>query len=94
MNSKQLEARIAELTFRQKKHKPGLFSTSDETRSTAAAVQNGMYWGQMALGLFRKLTNYHYSPKKRIKKAAITLAVVVGIHLLRKAMQAKSARQS
>lgn len=89
MNSKQLEARIAELQSYQKKRRPGLFSTSDETRSTAAAVQNGMYWGQMALSLFRKLTNYHYSPKKRIKKALITVSIIAAVNLLRKALLSK-----
>lgn len=90
MNSKQLEARIRELENLRNQSHSTFLTTSDQTRDMFSAVQNGMYWGQMALGVFRKLTNYHYSPKKRIRKALITLAIVAGINLLRKALQSRS----
>lgn len=90
MNSKQLDARIRELEDLRRQSHSSVLTTSDQTRDMFSAVQNGMYWSQMALSVFRKLTNYHYSPKKRIRKAAITLAIVIGINLLRKALQSQA----
>lgn len=84
MNSQELDARIEELIKERDSRKTSFLATSDKTRDIAGSIQDGMYWGQLAISLFRKLTNYHYSPKKRAKQILITVSVILVANLVRK----------
>jgi len=86
MNSRELEKKIQELEAQRSSRQASIFTTTDKTRSIAGSIQSGMYWGQLAIGVFRKLTNYHYPPKKRIKQVLITISIIVAANLIRKAM--------
>lgn len=83
-NKKQLEAKIEELTQRRQSTRSSFLDTSDKTRQVAGSVQRGMYLGQMALGIFRTLTNFRLPPKKRIQSVIVTLATIVVANAVRK----------
>lgn len=89
MNSQELDQRIEQLMKERESRKSSFLSTSDKTRDIAGSIQDGMYWGQLAIGLFRKLTNYHYSPKKRAKQVLITISLVLVANLIRKTLFSK-----
>ncbi|WP_417609348.1 hypothetical protein [Owenweeksia hongkongensis] len=90
MNSRELDKRIEELMAERNSRHQSLLTTSDKTRDFAGSIQNGMYWGQMAIGVFRKLTNYHYPPKKRIKQVLITVSVLIVANLIRKTLVSRT----
>jgi hypothetical protein len=90
MKASELDRRLKDLTTERDKRRADFISTSDHTRDVAGSIQQGMYYGQIALGLFRNLTNYHLPPKKRVKKVLITIAVLVAANIIRKKMVKKS----
>ena len=90
MKASELEKRLKELTQERDKRRSALITTSDQTRDVAGSIQQGMYFGQLALGLFRNLTNYHLPPKKRVKKVLITIAALVIVNIIRKRLVKKS----
>lgn len=90
MKASELDRRLQDLTTERDKRRADFISTSDHTRDVAGSIQQGMYYGQIALGLFRNLTNYHLPPKKRVKKVLITIAVLVAANIIRKKMVKKS----
>jgi hypothetical protein len=83
LKKNNIKERIKEATLKRDKLRKGLFTTKDNTRETLGNVQNGLYLAQMATGLFKDLTNYHLSPKKRIQKVAYTVLLTGGIKLLK-----------
>lgn len=91
MNSRDLDEKIKKLTEERDRRRSSFISTSDKTRDLAGSIQNGMYWGQLALGLFRNITNYHLTPKKRVKRVLMTAAVLMAANMLRKRLSRKKA---
>lgn len=88
-NVHELEQRITELSHHNKNRRDSLFASSDHTRDMAGSVQNGMYFGQVALSLFRNLTNYHLPMSKRVKKIGTSLLMIFLLNLIRKKIQKK-----
>lgn len=84
MKSSELDKRLAALTKQRDERRSAFMTTSDHTRDVAGSIQQGMYYGQLALGFFRNLTNYHLPPKKRVKKVLISIAVLLAINIIRK----------
>ena len=82
-NLDDLDHRIKELTEISKNNKSRFWETSDRTRNMAGSVQQGFYLGQMALGLFRTLTNYHLPPKKRIQRILVTVSTLIVANAIR-----------
>lgn len=89
-NTKDLDYRIRELKKTRDNHRKSFFSSSDKTRSVAGAVQSGMYIGQLALGAYRTLSNYHVPPRKRIKRVVLTLGSILLLNALRKKLVKKT----
>lgn len=89
MKASDLEKHLASLTQEQERRRSVIFDTSDQTRDVAGSIQQGMYWGQLALGMFRNLTNYHLPPKKRIQKVLVTAGVLILANFLRKKLARK-----
>lgn len=89
MKASELDKRLKALTLQRDERRSAFISTSDKTRDVAGSIQQGMYYGQMALGLFRNLTNYHLPPKKRVKKVLITIAVLFAVNIIRKRLVKK-----
>lgn len=83
-NIKDLDSRIKKAISLRNQKRKNYFTTSDHTRDVAGSVQHGLYLGQLALGIFRNLTNYHFPLNKRVKKVAITLGVLMAANFLRK----------
>lgn len=90
MNSKELEKKLKSLVHERDHKRSAFFDTSDRTRDVAGTIQTGMYYGQLALGMFRNLTNYHLPPKKRVKRVLITIAVLVVANVIRKRMNRRN----
>ncbi len=90
MKPSELERRLVALTQERDKKRSAFITTSDHTRDVAGSIQKGMYYGQLALGLFRNLTNYHLPPKKRVKKVLITIGILVIANIIRKKVVKKS----
>lgn len=90
MKKSELEKRLEALTKARDEKRSALITTSDHTRDVAGSVQKGMYYGQLAIGLFRNLTDYHLPPKKRVKKVLITIAILLAANMIRKKIVRKS----
>lgn len=76
-NRIELDARIKQLTAERESGSSALFASSDTTRAKAGDLQQYMQMAQVAIGLFRGLTNYHRSPKTRIRNAIISVSVLL-----------------
>ena len=74
----KIDQRLQALVLRRDTLRNNLLNTSDKTRDVVGSVQNGLYYAQLGMSIFRTLTNYHLSPKKRIQKA-VTSLLLVGI---------------
>ncbi len=83
-NLRKLEQQVKSLTKRRDSSLSMLTDTSDKTRARTANIENGMYIGQMALSIFRNLTNQHLTARKRFVKVAITLGTFLLATLARK----------
>ncbi len=79
MNSKELEARIKELEA--KRDHSSILNTSKEAGDFMSSVQNGMYWGQLAMTLFQTFGRGGFSFKKKAKRAVILTAISIGVTL-------------
>ncbi len=90
MKASELEKRLKALTKERDERRSAFITTSDKTRDIAGSVQQGMYYGQLAIGLFRNLTNYHLPPKKRVKKVLISIAILLAVNIIRKRIVKKS----
>ncbi len=90
MKASELEKRLKALTKERDERRAAFITTSDKTRDIAGSVQQGMYYGQLAIGLFRNLTNYHLPPKKRVKKVLISIAILLAVNIIRKRIVKKS----
>ncbi len=90
MKASELEKRLQDLSKQRDERRSAFITTSDHTRDVAGSIQQGMYYGQLALGLFRNLTNYHMPPKKRVKKVLFTIAVLVAVNIIRKRIVKRS----
>ena len=83
-NRAQLNKYIQELEASRETRSNDLLATSDATREKAGNIQHYMYLAQVGLGLFRGLTNYHRSPKTRIRNAVISIGVLLLSNYVRK----------
>ncbi len=88
-NQRDLEKRLRELTHSTNEKRAMILATSDHTRDIAGSVQQGLYASQLALSLFRNLTNYHLPLKTRVKKITISLLTLIVINALRKRLTPK-----
>lgn len=83
-NSRQLDQRLQELTSKRDKLRASLFETSDSTRETASTVQTALYAGQVALSVFRIVTNFRLSRRKKIWQVAMAIGGLFFTQWLRK----------
>lgn len=89
-NSKQLDKRLKELTDKRDKLRAGLLETSDHTRDVASSVQTGLYAGQVALSVFRIITNYHLSRRRKLWQILLTLGGLAFTQFIRKRIGKRS----
>ncbi len=94
MKNDKFEQRLAELTEQRDKLRSDLFSSSDATRETIGNVQSGLYLAQLAMGVFKTLTNYHMSPKKRVQKVVLSLAMIAAAKLIKEYILKKQAEEA
>lgn len=74
----KIDHKLEALVLRRDTLRNNLLNTSDKTRDVVGSVQHGLYFAQLGMSVFRTLTNYHLSPKKRIQKV-VTSLLLVGI---------------
>lgn len=79
-----LQSKIEEIKRRRDEQKYLLFNTSDDTRASLTTFQNTLYFTQIAIGVFKNLTNYHVPPRKRWQNALVTISSVLLTEVLRR----------
>jgi hypothetical protein len=72
----KVDQRLEALILKRDTLRNNLLNTSDKTRDTVGSIQHGLYFAQLGMSVFRTLTNYHLSPKKRIQKVVTSLLLV------------------
>lgn len=87
--NRHIDYKLESLKLKRNELKNNLLSTSDGTRNAVGTIENSLYWTQLAMGVFRTLTNYHLSPKKRFLKVGASLALVGVSKLLKEYLSTK-----
>ncbi len=89
-NTRDLERRLSEVARQRESFRQSFFTTTDRTRDVAGSVQKGLYFGQLALSVFRNLTNYHVAPNKRVKRVVLSILGIILLNFLRKKLVRRS----